>query len=262
MCSLLNAIFWFLGLSICTASPVNYNDRPDDFLEMFVNCVRKENCVFYFWHIAKTGGTTMNFNFENLFRLKIEKNTCCMEGAMWFFEKNVTAHCFSKSSSYEVTGDQMRMIVETCTKLRPSSNAIVMFTYREPVARFVSKINHLCNKRYKTRSAYMQMACDRCAYEPDTKDFFQKLILQQNNLYLAAPHIAKMNFENVQVLLVDTMDLYRFLGTLSLLPGFNAIKMIKNVAYTKRCDFGITSEIIKELSTSVKVYRNLSVGEY
>jgi hypothetical protein len=237
---------------------MKYIDRPDQM------CVRDENCVFYFWHIAKSGGTTMSWNFSKQFRL-IKLNTCCGEKAIRKFKRKVKEYCFSKFSSFEVTGDQMRMIVETCMKLRPNSSAIVMFTFRDAVSRFVSSINHRCNQhryRHKITTSVWRKFCDRCAYAPDTQDLFKELISGQNNLYLSASHITDMNLTNVQVLSLNTLDMRTFWRTLRDRPGFKVSALARNYAKIVFCDFGITHEVIKELRASVEVYRNLSVGRY
>lgn len=260
-CQLPYGIFWILCLQICTASPINYRDRPDVFVEMFVNCVQNENCSFYFWHLSKTGGTTLGYNFKQLFPNNAPNN-CCNGRAVHHFKENVEKYCLSKFSSHEVNGEQMRMIIETCTKLQPSSSAIVMFTFRDPISRFVSWINHLCNRLLIRRSAELQRFCHRCEYAPDTEKEMKELIGRYNDLYLSASSIMGMNVNDVQVLSLDTMDMNNFLETPSLGEGFKISRMRENAGKSDICNFAITSEIIKELSISAEVYRNLTLGEF
>jgi len=177
------------------------------------------------------------------------------------FKENVEAYCLSKWSSYEVTGEQMLMIVETCMKFKRRSTAIIIFTYREPIARFLSLINMLCNKRLKRRSAEIQSFCSRCKYEPETWPFLQKRIDEANEVYLSASYITKSNFTNVQVLSLDTIYLSGFLESLSNQPDFNFTSLAKrNVHKRDICNFGVTATMLWELGPSFGVYRNLTVG--
>jgi len=246
-------------LQISIASSVNWIDRPDDFLAMFVSCIRDKHCHFYYWHLTKTGGTTITYNFKRVFPKIFKRNSCCGDIAVRNFKKNVEAYCHSKFSSFEVPGEDMRMIVETCMKINPRSSSIFMFTFREPISRFISWINELCNKK-KKRSVEWQRVCERCTYAPDTKTTLQLKIEQANKQYLSASYFTEMNLKNVQVLTLDTKDLSGFLETPSLQSDFNVTSMLQNPEKKTKCDFGITSSIIRELAPSIGVYRNLTRG--
>jgi len=264
MCSRAFTIFFPLWLHIYGASPLNYRDHPNDFVELFTNCVQNENCSFYYWHIAKTGGSTINVNFQNTFPNNVSENNCCADLAMRKFQENVEAYCRSKFSSYEVNGDQMLEIVETCTKLHPSSSAIVLGTYRDPISRFLSFFNYICNNLFETRPPRMQRVCAVCEYGQDkeTQKVFKHMIRKANYLYLSQRYITKMNLKNVQVLLLDTMDLNRFLESQWLRSKFKVTTMKRNKGEIHRCSLGITYELFQHLTPSLEAYRNLSIGKY
>lgn len=250
--------FCWLQISMC--STVNWLDNPDGFLAIFLNCIRDEHCHFFYWHIAKTGGTTMSYNMRQKFPDIYIRNTCCGEKAVQNFNQNLEAYCHSKFSSWEVNGKDLRMIVDTCTKLNPNSSSIIMFTYREPTSRFISWINHMCNKRVGTRSVEWQTFCERCTNTPDGKALLEPMAHKQNEIYLSETYITEMR--KVPVLALDTMDLSQFLKTLSLQSDFPEIFMSRNTGNTRVCDFAITSEIVEELAPSIGVYRNLTRGVY
>jgi len=177
------------------------------------------------------------------------------------FKENVEAYCLSKWSSYELTGEQMLMIVETCIKFNPRLTAIIIFTYREPIVRFLSLINMLCNKRLKWRSAETQSFCSRCKCDLETWPFLKRWIDETNEVYLSASYLAKSNFTNVQVLSLDTIYLDGFLESLSNQPEFNLTSLAKkNIHKTDICNAGVTAKMIRELGPSFGVYRNLTAG--
>jgi len=263
MCSLLTLP---LGILLClqcsTASPLNYKDRPYKFVEIVANCLDNEDCVFFYWHMGKTGGTTVYWYFAKVLSESNAHSLCCWENAMQKFEKNMQELCASKFSSYQVRGDDMRMIVESCVKLRPSLSAVVLFTYRDPISTFVSGVNQWCNIGFNTMSAEFKRVCHRCVYASDTREFFEKKVTWSNNLYSSQSYITEMVKSNVQVLLLDVIDLSGFLELQSKRGGFHTTASRMNSGKTNICDYGITSEIIKKLSPSVDVYRNLSLGLY
>jgi len=255
-------MYWLLWLHISKASPVNYYKRPNDFVEMFASCVRDENCVFYFWKIEETRSDIINIQFRHVLETAAHANNCCMSRAVKQFEKDVEEYCLSKFSSYEVNGEQMREIVETCTKLRPGARTIVLFTYQNPYSYLISKINRICNVFLEKRSPVVQRVCRSCQYAEDNQAFFDRLIEQTNHLYLSTANITEMNLNNVQVLYLDIMDLDRFFETPSLRPEFDAIKIKWKYFKTETCNFGLKVEFIKNLSVSSEIYRKLIVGEY
>jgi len=256
---LIFTLVWWLKISTALT---HWTAGPDDFVSKFLNCARDNDCHFYFWHIMKTGGTTLNLNMDKVFPLKTKKNLPGPKATM-VLKENMEAYCLSKWSSYEATGEQMLMIVEKCMKFNRRSTAIIMVIYREPIARFVSIVNMYCNKRWEWRSAETQSFCSRCKYDPETKPFLQKYIDEANEIYLSASSITENNFTNVQVLSLDTIYLDGFLKSLRTQPGFKVISLAKkNIHKTDICDFGVTAGIIRELAPSLGVYRNLTIMSY
>jgi len=203
----------------------------------------------------------MNYIFEEQFPNNFTKNLLWQDEALQDFHKKAEAYCRFKYFSYQSTGEDMRMIVETCMRLNSRANAIVWFTYREAISRFVSMVNQQCNKSFKIRRAEVQRFCYRCqCRESDDSDnkVLKAFINSANKMYLSISSITQMNLNRVQVLLMDTMELSEFLNALSLELPFRPSRITRNTERTDRCNFCITSKIIKELAPSIGVYQNLT----
>jgi len=154
------------------------------------------------------------------------------------------------------------MIVETCMKFNGPSTAIVLLTYREPIVRFVSWVNWLCNRQLKKRTEETLSFCRRCEYDSETKPFLQTHVDEFNDMYLSASYITQSNFTNVQVLSLETIYLNKFLEFASTQPDFEVASLGRNLGKTDKCNFGVTADIIRELEPSVGVYRNLLIGAF
>jgi hypothetical protein len=260
MFSIFYAIFWLHWLHISDASPVNYGHRAEDFVKIFMNCVRNETCVFYSWKVQQTEASIVNIHFRHVFPKTALMGNCCMEQAVKKFKANVEKYCLSKFSAHEVTEGQMRWIVETCSKLRPRSNAILLFTYEDPYSYYISRINKLCNRYLKLRPAEVQRVCHVCEYANNTMAFFDNVVNKTNSFYLSMAKITDMNFSNVQVLLIDNVDLEKFFLNPSLRPDFDVFQLKKRKPKTDFCNFGLKTEVMKKLSVSTDLYRQLTHG--
>ena len=80
----------------------------------------------------------MNFYFAQVFPHNITRNKEYRAVAVQNFLKNAEEYCGFKVLSYQVWGEQMRKIVETCRKLYPRTSSLILFTYRDPISWFVS----------------------------------------------------------------------------------------------------------------------------
>merc|ERR1719317_1037551 len=103
--SLQNIFFISLWLQNNTASPmINYLRWPEEFVTKFANCVRGE-CHLYYWHIPKTGGTTIEQSFNKMFfKTKKTTSSCCGESMEKHFMAKTASYCSSKFSSYQLSG--------------------------------------------------------------------------------------------------------------------------------------------------------------
>jgi len=256
-------VFFALCVQNSTAAPlVGYIGDPDNFVKTFGDCVRDETCHFYYWHITKTGGKTIERSFRKMFSQPKVK-ACCYDEVMGPFFENPDFYCRLKFSSYEVFGGQMRRVAETCMKLLPDSRAIMLVTYREPIARFVSNINFVCNKLNVSKlNEEMLRFCRRCVYAPDTAVFVHQMIEEYHNgKYMSIHTITEMDVRNLEVLFLDTMDINSFFEKLKLdlQPDFNLKLQPKNIEKNTACDFSVTSAIVRELAPSTMIYRNITL---
>jgi len=255
-------VFFCLSVQNSTALPsVGYISDPNKFVKKFGDCARDWTCHFYFWHITKTGGTTLQRSFRKLFHQPAVK-ACCNDEVMGRFFENPDFYCRLKFSSYEVFGDQFRSVVETCMKLLPDSRAIIFFTYREPIARLISNINHLCNKQLWKRKEALLRFCRRCVYAPDTEVFLNHFIEREHNgKYMYIHNLTEMDVRNVEVIFMDTMDINRCFEKLKLdlQPDFNLTLLYNNIEKNTKCDFSVTSAIVRELAPSTMIYRNIAL---
>jgi len=249
------ALFWSVFWLQTSVAWTDFIGRPHDFVKLFLDCIRDEDCHFYYWHISKCGGTSINYSMKHLYPRK--GNIWAWDKAVMEFKKNVKSYCMSKWSSYEISGRGMRGIVETCMKLNPRSTAIVLFTYREPISRFVSWINYMCNKRLDWRSKETLNFCSFCNSSHETKEYLKKAVNNANDLYLSVSYITEINSTNVHVLSLDTQYLSAFLKSVSSQLRFNV--KVKNVKKIDKCNFGATADIISDLVPSIGVYQRLII---
>jgi hypothetical protein len=180
------------------------------------------------------------------------------------------------------------------TTTKPRS--ILLSSYREPIERLISRIHQLCNKNLHTRDKETQQMCTRCSYSNDDIIYWNKYANASNNLYDGMLHFARSSLssssssfassaerENIKVLMIDTKDitsLYNQMNTMAkermmknmILDGNSGhqqvvveplVKGIGRTANKERvqiCDFGIHSALIRQISYSSEVYRNLTMG--
>jgi len=224
---------------------------------MFDDCARDESCHFRYWHIQKTGGSSIEYTFSYNFMHGTIMDSCCLKNMLERFSADVDTYCRAKFTSYEVKGDQTRQIVETCMEYLLISRSIVLATYREPISRFISMVNQLCNKDAQR----FVKVCGQCASVAGSESIFYWWIDFSNKVYLSIADIAEMDMPNVQVLLLDLMYLnFLFQKLSNKLPDFYIKSGSINTEVKTLCSFGATSAIAEELAISANVYHNISMG--
>ena len=151
--------------------------------------------------------------------------------------------------------------------LKPKSFQLVaLIPFREPTSRTVSSINHFCNKVDVTkRSNEHALACGSCNYKKH-HEFFDSFATLTNNDYTknreAAIELGAS--PNVQVLMYDLEDIHEIFLRLKLkLPNKSQYDYlypigIRNKGQTNVCDFGMNSNIIKQLAPSYHMYRKFT----
>jgi len=258
----MGSLFFLLLLLTCLqkiskASALNWADDADLFISMISNCIEDGQCHFWYWHMVKTGGTTIDLFFQRQFPNNFTKHNIWTDPRMKTFHKNAAAFCRAKVFSYQCTGEEMRVAVETCMKLNPRSRAIVLVSYREPISKFVSLVNQICNKRFEERSEEVQSFCRSCDCRDSDSTQLKNFIENTNKAFLSVSSITQMNLNEVQVLLLDTYELSEFLKAQNFEQSIKAT-LKKNRGQTQICDFCVTSDIIKELAPSIGVYTTLT----
>lgn len=261
----------------------------EQFVKTYADCIIDEDgCSIQYLHIFKSGGTFMESKMRSILGLKYESSWNITER----FYKNPAHYCSARFSSYQVSPPVFAEIIKKCQEINSmSSNSskasmkekkiITMVTYREPIVLTMSNIHQICNKNLHLRTENERAACRRCNYEEDAKFFsgFAKFINQQlqgirqlanDTTWRQADSLTEEdNINSTQLLLMDNLDLNKFLNKLQLaLPvkysnGFKDTKRTDaNLEKTENCNFHMPSKMMKEVEPACEDYRHLSFGSF
>jgi hypothetical protein len=263
---------------------VDFNLQTFNCIQTFALCVIDSNCRFIYHHVMKTGGTTIEDEMDKLFGMDF-LDSCCHDEIVEQVQQNTAKYCNRKFMSYQVSGSQFESIVKTCMahhqhQQRKSpyqsqpQRAVVLFSYREPIARTLSNIHFMCNHDYVPdwRPKKLLEACDRCDFEQD-QDVWMKWVDMTNTDYQELYyHVVRSSYltsteSNINLLAIDTADVSRFfLHLKDALPESYRANInetsVSNMEVKTRCSFGMTSSMIKGLHVSQEIYRNLTSGSY
>lgn len=257
--------------TVLVQGPVFYHLQRQPFVRAFGDCLTDTECTIQYLHMYKTGGTYLESALATMTNDWRTKKSCCGELVIERFLESPQSYCNAPFASYQVTPDNFRdVILKTC-KETSTKKTVVLVTYREPVAWTVSYIHQLCNKNWHKRSERIREMCKRCNYYDDSKEYDN--IIRERFLQLAqgilfnATFITSRKNRALNRLALDNVDLDSFLKDLQnyLPPEYrhrlSLAKTIDNNLEKKQlCDFKVPSTLIKALKSSLRLYRNLTLG--
>ena len=257
---------------------VNYKLESSKFIQIMSDCITDEYCHIHYLHTTKTGGTTVESHFSNLFGLNII--SCCGE----YITRGFQIHRRKMKCSKEIiavqfnASDFMNIPIKTCLDVyanqSASSNAtrkhhiVALATFREPIAKTLSQIHQKCNKNLIIRTEDHKAMCERCDYDQDQSEWNRLYVDETNSEYTSIYNDLILGTAGlaIPVLTIDSLDISSFFQWLKTsLPSEYASKLedsakIKNGEISGRCNFGFRSAMMKNLQPSLEVYRNLTSG--
>ena len=202
---------------------LHYQWHPVEFVTTFRECMLDPDCHFLYYHVGKTGGTTIERIFFTLFPPPFSSSSkvhqsCCNQALVRRFHAHPGDFCnHAKFSSYQVQPSHYERIVQTCIDLAgtptptttmtstTTTNAtqphrrrkfVTFATYREPIALAVSHLHQLCNKNHHKRDATTRLVCQRCNQDPKFEDtpFWTTWFNRTTNTLYQQVHDLNQNF--------------------------------------------------------------------
>jgi hypothetical protein len=207
---------------------------------------------------------------------------CCDDKLMGNFLSSPDKFCLASFQSYQVLPSKFPTILETCQRVYEKQNVTnhrmqLLVSIREPISRTLSFIHQQCNRNGRRRPKELLQACNRCNFDQD-KDVWLGFADRTNKEYedihsLMASRVImdadekeplKIN-RSIPVLALDLDDLSPFFQELKgILPDTHNNRFHRKSTFNKeeldRCNFHMSSEMIKALSKSTRSYRNLTLG--
>jgi hypothetical protein len=279
----------------------NYHQDPDSFVTSLVDeCIQTTNqssviCHLYYWHIGKTGGTTLETTFwsDSVFGpppYETMRDTCCNKPLEERVQEHWEDYCNARFVSLQVSGKAFFEFVRQCQQYHhhnysshqqaPRHEIRVLVSYREPSHLTLSTIHQYCNKHLiqTRRSPQLLAACQHCQYESDAPywDYIvQEINLIYTDLYQLVvfplpqqtPHdgdhpdssIRSSPFQVLYAIELPDMNDFtqRLYGRLAIQDSGNHDHHHANPEKTLHCSFGMTSPMFKGLEPSRLVYRQL-----
>jgi len=230
---------------------------PTNFVGGFANCMEDETCHIIYHHVQKSGGTFIASTFYPLLNNKKYNSQfwCCDYKFMNRFRANPEKYCKLKLGVYEVLGDQLKEVVDTCQKVYAEQNhhAITIATVRDPVQRTVSWIHQQCNKNYD-RMKEFQPVCDRCSYYED-QEMWDSMVERQINHYLQLSYSLPLDIYTIEDVMID-----QFLAMLATRLNRQLPKGYANAETKQVCDFHVPTVLFKKFNNARRVYRELLTG--
>lgn len=136
----------------------------------------------------------------------------------------------------------------------PSSRALVLTTYREPIQMTVSDIHQICNKNLHRRNQQTLQACMNCNYDMD-HEYWDALIDRKTEQLRGAHIVSRMQVEHVDVYSMHVSEIDGFLQLLT-----NSTVQPHNVEKTLECNFRVPSSMMRRVVAAESIYRNLTLG--
>jgi hypothetical protein len=153
----------------------------------------------YYWHIGKTGGTTLETTFwsDAVFGpppLDTMRDTCCNIPLEQRVQELWQDYCNARFVSLQVSGKAFFEFVRQCQQYHDQNHdnntnekrheIRVLVSYREPSHLTLSTIHQYCNKHLiqTRRSPQLLAACQHCQYESDAP-YWDYIVEEINRIY-------------------------------------------------------------------------------
>jgi hypothetical protein len=310
--SFLEASEDFQGIGGSRRNKRNTNSKGFSFFHLDRESLEDLACTIQYFHRSKTGGTFLETKMSAL--LGITRRSILRNG-MNKFEEKPGLFCDAKFAGYQLPRETFNQVVRKKCETMYKSNAknrreagnsnkpaapttnqrkktgrermIIVTTYREPIARAVSKVHQMCNKKNDTRSKFITNLCTRCSYYDDA-DYYNNWFLNHESglpdLYYGM--LTNRTFWSSAMgddsdggaggssvvdglLAIDIEDLDPFFeNLLSTLPsGYeerlsdNSKDIKQNVENKMFCDFMAPSAMMKQMSETTSLYRKITMGD-
>jgi hypothetical protein len=252
----------------------NFYMDPESFVSTFASCASNPKCHIYYWHIGKTGGTTLQSAFFRMFPPKTARmgDSCCNHELLKYVKAHHKEYCHSKFVSMQIWGAAYERFVRVCQDMLPLDHEIrILLSFREPSHLTLSTIHQVCNKNLQVRPPELQKACRNCDYDKD-KDAWDFIVNDVNSIFASITQFVAQVAESVPVMTIEMADINGFLKQLQhRLESSGAFrnKNVKSAIGEERhanpedlslCSFGMTSAMFKGLEPSRLVYRDLVLG--
>lgn len=248
--------------------------NPNRYVNSFYDCALDKKCKIFYHHVAKTGGTHIEQKFQDLFK---SPKLCsgCYATIMDRFRKRTELYCKLPFSSYQVNVTQFEQIVQTCLTYDFVERALLLTSYREPLTKTVSKIHQICNKNLDRRDNYTRYMCTtQCDKYDANRGFWDKFVnvttrdlresqyVTQNMVHHLNDNIIRNSKEkkkSVEAFAIDTIDIDTFFAKL-LDEEDDEVEIHYNTEKKSRCDFRVSSSMMKLHTEATLIYRNLTIG--
>ena len=268
---------------------LNFNLHPDLFISAVSDCILDQRCRILYHHVGKSGGTTIEDTFFRIFPVPGSKEghlkSCCgpaLLGRLNEDDMMRRQYCEAKFASYQVSGKHILELVNGCMNLtngvsgsgsedtgddlQKYDRTVIITSLREPIQRCLSSIHQMCNKHLGSRSNATILACMACRYDVHT-EIWQKIVNMTNEHYIGIELVlTTANLPSVQALSIDMLDINDFFAGLRIALAPKGVEVPettwRNPEKSTVCSFQMPSEMMKDLSQSLAIYRNVTAGGY
>ena len=107
--------------------------QPDRVVEMFRECEVDPNCYIAYFHVPKTGGTSVEEALSTVFN-QTHESSCCGWWMLRTFKQQVDHFCQNKYTSWQMSSPMMFYeVLDTCFQRNVEQNrrVLILISYRE-----------------------------------------------------------------------------------------------------------------------------------
>ena len=197
------------------------------------------------------------------------RNTCCHSRLLEKFNQEVDYYCTQKFTSWQVNHEEFWYVLQKCQEqprlaTQGPRRTVILTTYREPIATFLSLVHQICNKNFEKRTSRKKRACQACDYDVETKVWEEYVAVVERQLtsaYLVAHWLMptsdhKLPINTTTILTIEANDLDAFWHDFQ--PNRPLDR--QNPEKLELCSFRPTTELLKALRPAENIYRRLVAG--